>query len=162
MAIIGLAIAAFEFYTYSVNRKEYYKLLDDLDDLRKPMMNTTMSMSTINSKGSAGIASGTGHMINFGPKISKYSSQQRFYNQNTPSMGGDSITGANIGPGGGPQLPQLTSNLNDSNNYVNPIQNVQNLSGRFPPLSFNRPRNNNYNSTPSDRVFIADQDQNNQ
>ena len=118
-----------------------FLLLDDLDDLRKPMMNTTMSMSTINSKGSAGIASGTGHMINFGPKISKYSSQQRFYNQNTPSMGGDSINGVNIGP----QLPQLTNNLTDSNNYVNPIQNVQNLSGRFPPLNFNRSRNNNNN-----------------
>ncbi len=153
MAIIGLCIGAFQFYTYSINRKEYYKLLDDLDDLRKPMMNTTMSMSTINSKGSAGIASGTGHIINFGPRFSKYPPQQRFYN--TPSMGGDSLIG---GSNNGIQLPQLTNN-NDSNNYINPIQNVQNLSGRFPHL--NRGKNNpNFNSTPSDREFITQQDQN--
>jgi hypothetical protein len=155
MAIIGLCIGAFQFYTYSINRKEYYKLLDDLDDLRKPMMNTTMSMSTINSKGSAGIASGTGHIINFGPRFSRQLPQQRFYN--TPSIGGDSLAG---GSTNGIQLPQVTSN-NDSNNYINPIQNIQNLSGRFPPP--NRGKNNpNFNSTPSDRVFITQQEQNNQ
>lgn len=150
MSIIGLAIGAFEFFAYSVNRKEYYKLLDDLDDMRKPMMNTTMSMSTINSKGSAGIASGTGHIINFGPRSSKYPSQQRFYNQNTPSMGGESFIGSNSAT----QLPQLMS---DPNNFVNPLQSVQNSSGRFPPFS-NRTRNNNYNSTPTDRDFITEQE----
>lgn len=137
MAIIGLGIGAFEFYTYSINRKEYYKLLDDLDDLRKPMMNTTMSMSTINSKGSAGITTGTGHIINFGPRFS----HNRFFN--TPSIGGDSIIG---GSNNGIQLPQITNNY-DSSNFINPIQNIQNLSGRFPPNS-NRGRNNaNFNST---------------
>ncbi len=50
MAIIGIFIASFEFFLYSINRKEYFKLLDEYDDMRKPMINGTMSMSTIQSK----------------------------------------------------------------------------------------------------------------
>lgn len=50
MAIIGVLVASFEFYLYSLNRKEYFKLLDEYDDMRKPMINGTMSMSTIHSK----------------------------------------------------------------------------------------------------------------
>jgi hypothetical protein len=52
MALIGILISAFEFVTYTYNRKEYFSLLYELDDMSRPMMNT-MSMSTINSKSSA-------------------------------------------------------------------------------------------------------------
>ena len=157
MAIIGLGVGAFLFYLYSVNRKEYYKLLDDYDDMRKPMMNGTMSMSTINSKVSTNPLLGTGHIVNFGQKPSKYSSvpMQRLVNQNTPSIGGENIyAGGSIGGGSGAnQLPQLNSELNESyNNPLQTLQNIQNSSGRFP---FSKGRtNSNYNGTPSDRFGI--------
>jgi hypothetical protein len=130
MSIIGICIAAFQFYLYSVNRREYYKLLDEYDDMRKPMMNTTMSMSTINSKGSAGQHGGAGHLINFGQTPSRY--PMRIMNQqNTPSI--DERV----------QEPM--------NQYPTPLQNVQNLSGRF-----TRPGRAVYN-TPSDRVQITEE-----
>ena len=141
MSIIGLAIGAFQFYLYSLNRREYFKVLDDYDDLRKPMMNTTMSMSTINSKGSAGL--GHGHLINFGPQPSRFASQQRLISQNTPSMGGDSMVMTSTTP----QLPQMT----EPNNYSNPLQSVQNANVKFPF----RGRNFN-NNTPSDRIMITE------
>jgi hypothetical protein len=49
MAIIGIAIAAFQFYIYTINRRQYFSLLFELDDMGRPMMNS-MSMSTIHSK----------------------------------------------------------------------------------------------------------------
>lgn len=124
MSIIGILIGAYEFYLYSVNRKEYFKLLDELDDMRKPMMNTTMSMSTIHSKNGScaggnvqgiGCSSnlGQGHSINFGPKPVY---QPRLSEEpHTPS-----ITGSQSG--------LLPSNRAQ---YSNPLQNVQNMSGRF-------------------------------
>lgn len=144
MAIIGIGIGAYQFYLYSVNRKEYFKLLDEYDDMRKPMMNTTMSMSTINSKGSA--HGGGGHLINFGQNPSKF--PMRIMNQqNTPSIGGASAM---------ERLPEVAYASNNSQ-YSNPLQNVQNMSGRF-----TRPRAPN--SVPSDRIQIAedqyDQNQN--
>lgn len=147
MSIIGIAIAAFEFYLYSVNRKEYYKLLDEYDDMRKPMMNATMSMSTINSKHSGGASGhgghGGGHMINFGPTPSRY--PMRIMNQqNAPSAGGSG------GPGSGEKMSEPNYASNNSQ-YANPLQTVQNLSGRF-----NRPRNLNNQSIPSDRVQITE------
>jgi hypothetical protein len=142
MSIIGIGIAAFEFYLYSINRKEYFKLLDEYDDMRKPMMNATMSMSTINSKGSAGAGSshGGGHLINFGPTPSKY--PMRIINQqNTPSMrqydSGERQNDANY--------------LSNNGQYSNPLQNIQNLSGRF-----SKP-GKAVASTPSDRVQIAEE-----
>lgn len=146
MSIIGLGIAAFEFYLYSLNRKQYYRLLDEMDDMRKPMMNTTMSMSTINSKISGG-GPGSGHMINFGPHpgLKMGMPMQRMnQSQYTPSIGGDSNTGI---------LPQMasTGQVRDQN-FVNPLQNIQNMSGRF---SFNKSKP--VVSTPSDRYLINDQ-----
>lgn len=158
MAIVGLGVGAFLFYLYSVNRKEYYKLLDDYDDMRKPMMNATMSMSTINSKASASHLLGTGHIVNFGQKPSHYSGvpMQRLVNQNTPSMGGENIyAGGSIGAGSSRnQLPQLNSDPNSAS-YTNPLQtlqSIQNSSGRFPFSKGGGAKNNaNFNSTPSDR-----------
>ncbi len=163
MSIIGMIIGAFQFYLYTLNRKEYYKILDEYDDLRKPMMNTTMSMSTINSRASGGIAQsglasgGTGHMINFGPhpaRLINNPSQRTNPMNSTPSIGGNSsIMGG--------QLPQINENTNNNsgNNFVNPLQSVQNVSGRFPPFIRNNGLNssggNNSNkplvSTPSQR-----------
>ena len=157
MSIIGIGVGAFLFYLYSLNRREYYKLLDDYDDLRKPMINATMSMSTINSKASASHLMGTGHIVNFGQKPSKYGGfpMQRLNNQNTPSIGGENIyAGGSIGAGSGNQvqLPQLGGEFNPNNNYTNPLQtlqNIQNSSGRFP---FSKGRNNaNFSGTPSER-----------
>jgi hypothetical protein len=53
MAIVGLLISAYQIYTYTVNRKEYFKLICELDDMQKPMINNTISMSTINSRTSS-------------------------------------------------------------------------------------------------------------
>lgn len=145
MSIIGIGIAAFEFYLYSVNRKEYFKLLDEYDDMRKPMMNATMSMSTINSKGSAaagGSHGGGGHLINFGPTPSKY--PMRIMNQqNTPSIGGYS---------NGERQNEANYASNNNSQYSNPLQNIQNLSGRFPAKPGKAVA-----STPSDRVQIAEE-----
>jgi hypothetical protein len=142
MSIIGIGIAAFEFYLYSINRKEYFKLLDEYDDMRKPMMNTTMSMSTINSKGSAcaGGSHGGGHLINFGSTPSKF--PMRIINQqNTPSMSVYSSADRQID----------TNYVSSSNQYSNPLQNIQNLSGRFTKPG------KAVSSTPSDRVQIAEE-----
>jgi hypothetical protein len=154
MSIIGIGVGAFLFYLYSLNRREYYKLLDDYDDLRKPMINATMSMSTLNSKASASHLMGTGHIVNFGQKPSKYGGfpMQRLANQNTPSIGGENIyAGGSIGAGSG-NLPQLGGEFNNNNSYSNPLQtlqNIQNSSGRFP---FSRGKQNaNFTGTPSDR-----------
>jgi len=128
MSIIGICVAAFQFYLYSVNRREYYKLLDEYDDMRKPMMNTTMSMSTINSKGSHG-----GHLINFGQTPSRY--PMRIMNQQQ-------------------SIEEENNRVQEPmNQYPTPLQNVQNLSGRFA-----RPGRAvvNYN-TPSDRVQITEE-----
>ena len=54
MAVVGIAIAAFQFYLYSINRKQYFNLLFEVDDMGRPMMNS-MSMSTIHSKNSSGM-----------------------------------------------------------------------------------------------------------
>ncbi len=161
MSIVGIFIAAFEFFLYSLNRKEYFKLLDEYDDMRKPMMNATMSMSTIHSKtgscGPNGIGGNpnAGHSINFGPQPVKFPPrslilEQQQQQQNTPSM--NSTSGL---------LPQM-----NSAQYSNPLQTIQNLSGRFNP----RPRgsssiNNNMGlndhlNTPSDRVLYEDQGSN--
>jgi len=128
MSIIGMIIGAFEFYLYSLNRREYFKLLDELDDMRKPMMNATMSMSTIHSKngscaGGNTVCSGggiacnaqTGHLINFGPKPT-YQPKMLKGGMDTPS-----VTGSTHGLVQEPGTPQ----------YTNPLQAVQNLSGRF-------------------------------
>jgi hypothetical protein len=53
MAVIGIVIAAFEFYTYSVNRRQYFSLLFEVDDMGRPMIQNSMSMSTIHSKNSS-------------------------------------------------------------------------------------------------------------
>ncbi len=70
MAVIGVLISVFEFVTYNYNRKEYFNVLYELDDMTKPMMNT-MSMSTIHSKSSAayGYSSGVnpGGSVRGGP-----------------------------------------------------------------------------------------------
>ena len=160
MSIIGIGVGAFQFYLYSLNRKEYYKVLDDYDDLRKPMMNATMSMSTINSKASHSQLMGTGHIVNFGQQPSKYSGipSHRLINQNTPSIGGENIyAGGSIGGTSQAQLPQLNSDASNAN-YNNPLQtlqNIQNSSGRFP---FRGGRtNNNFMGTPSDRVLNEDE-----
>ena len=155
MSIIGLGVGAFQFYLYSLNRKEYYKVLDDYDDLRKPMMNATMSMSTINSKASASHLMGTGHIANFGQRPA-----HRLVSQHTPSIGGENIyAGGSIGAGSGNnQLPQLHTD----SAYNNPLQSIQNASGRFP---FSRGggsgvggrTNANFNGTPSDRVLIDEE-----
>lgn len=55
MAIVGIVISAFQFYTYTVNRRQFFKFLYDTDDMKRPMMNS-LSLSTINSKGSAAAA----------------------------------------------------------------------------------------------------------
>lgn len=148
MSIIGLGIAAFEFYLYTLNRREYYRVLDEMDDMRKPMMNTTMSMSTINSKMSGG-GPGSGHLINFGPQASTKYSQK--FNQ-TPSIGGDNIyngSGGSTGPAtSGGYLPQL-------GNFSNPLQSIQNMDGRF---SFNS-KNKAPTATPSNRFLIDETDQ---
>ena len=140
MSIVGIGIAAYQFYLYSVNRKEYFKLLDEYDDMRKPMMNTTMSMSTINSKGGmsgGGGGGGGGHIINFGQTPSRY--PMRIMNQqNTPSIGGTSER---------ERLPDVAYATNNSQ-YSNPLQNIQNISGKFV-----RPKTNNI---PSDRIQIAE------
>jgi len=52
MAIVGMLISAFEFFTYSVNRRQYYEILYDADEMERPMMNS-MSLSTIHSKASS-------------------------------------------------------------------------------------------------------------
>jgi hypothetical protein len=157
MAIIGLGIGALEFYAYSLNRHEYYKLLDELDDMRKPMMNATMSMSTINSKGStgfAGLTQGTGHIINFGPNASvRYNpaSQRLINHSNTPSMGGESVS----------QLPQIVETPNQ-NNFVNPLQAIQNANGRFAFRGGSGRNSNNPNlnsNQPYDRFQIDENDQ---
>jgi len=159
MSIVGIFIAAFQFFLYSLNRKEYFKLLDEYDDMRKPMMNATMSMSTIHSKtgscGPNGVGGNpnAGHSINFGPKPVKFpprslilEQQQQQQQQNTPSM--NSTSGL---------LPQMSSGQ-----YSNPLQTVQNLSGRFNP----RPRgsssinNNNMalnDNSPSNGAFYDEQ-----
>ena len=161
MSIIGLFIGAFQFYLYSLNRREYYKVLDEYDDLRKPMMNTTMSMSTINSRASGqGIAQtglahgGTGHVINFGPHPARVlpNPSQRLNQASTPSIGENSSV---VGSGGGP-FPQI-----NETNFVNPLQNIQNSSGRFPPFTRNGSGSNRPQvmvSTPSDRDLISDSD----
>ena len=153
MALIGVGIAAFEFYLYSLNRKEYFKLLDEYDDMRKPMMNTTMSMSTIHSKagscvGSNGAHGGlnappmhvnAGHTINFGSHPVKYQPRNlgEQQQQHTPSMG--STNGL---------IPQM-----NANKYVNPLQNIQNMSGRF-----NRPKTFNNVNSPADRANYNEQE----
>ncbi len=169
MSVIGLFIGAFEFYLFSLNRKEYYKILDEYDDLRKPMMNATMSMTTINSRhsggphGGGGHASGigpqnpNGHLINFGPHpVRQLNMSQRI---NTPSIGGNSsIIGGNM-------MPQIDEQASNSN-FVNPLQNIHNQSGRFRPFVRNGQNtssgNNNTNkpviSTPSDRGTITTTD----
>lgn len=166
MAVIGLFIGAFEFYLYTLNRNEYYKLLDEIDDMRKPMMNTTMSMSTINSKMSGGGVN-SGHLINFGPQssASRFTPVQKpSMSGNTPSIGGSSIGIGHLGPGVAtssmrenslPQLMNANNPTNSSNdyNYSNPLQSIQNMSGRF---GF---RNKPTVSTPSDRYLINDSDQ---
>lgn len=139
MSVIGILIGAYEFYLYSVNRKEYFKLLDELDDMRKPMMNTTMSMSTIHSKNGScaggnvqgiGCSSnlGQGHSINFGPKPVY---QPRLSEEpHTPS-----ITGSQSGL------------ITNRPHYSNPLQNVQNMSGRFnAPKRFSSNQNTNQNN----------------
>ena len=99
MAVIGIAIAAFEFYTYSVNRRQYFRLLFELDDMGRPMINS-MSLSTIHSKNSSsaitpqqyashpmGPASRTSSTRNIIPQIvnqSTYSSQERGSYAKTP------------------------------------------------------------------------------
>lgn len=160
MSIIGLGVGAFLFYLYSLNRREYYRVLDDYDDLRKPMMNATMSMSTINSKASASHMMGTGHIVNFGQKPSSQSythvPMQRLVNQNhTPSIGGENIyAGGSIGDGNN-QLPLVNNEFGNTNNPLQALQNMQNGSVRFP---FRGGRSNaNFNSTPSDRVLIEDE-----
>ena len=155
MAIIGLGIGAYEFYLYTINRAEYYKLLDDIDDMRKPMMNTTMSMSTLNSRGSAG------HMINFGPQ------PRCAPPRGHPSSigGGGSVAGSFGPPGGaggagGPEtgpagegqfLPAImgVSGEDDSSQFI------VTGSGRVPS---NRSRFLNQ-SMPSDRVLIDQNEQ---
>jgi hypothetical protein len=162
MAFIGMFVGAFQFYLYTLNRAEYYKLLDEMDDMRKPMMNTTMSMSTINSKLSAG-GPGSGHVINFGPQSSgsRFTPVQRLMSQ-TGSMGGGGGGGAggsmigmsHLGPssrndGGGVGNVVLPNLIRDGE-FSNPLQNIQNMSGRF---GFNRNKQPMV-STPSDRYLI--------
>ena len=53
MAVIGIVLSAFLFYTYSVNRKQYFSLLFEVDDMGRPMIQNSMSMSTIHSKNSS-------------------------------------------------------------------------------------------------------------
>jgi hypothetical protein len=144
MSIIGVIIAAFEFYLYSLNRKEYFKLLDELDDMRKPMMNATMSMSTIHSKngscagppcrdgGTIGCNKlNSGHTINFGPTPT--------YNPRSFEEP-PSITGSTSG---------LISNNHNQQPFMNPLQTVQNLSGKFnAPKRFQPSQNSNSNSNP--------------
>ena len=162
MAIIGIGIAAYEFYLYTINRAEYYKLLDDIDDMRKPMMNTTMSMSTLNSRGSGG------HMINFGPQ--PRCAPPRGLGHPSSIGGGGSVAGS-FGPGG----PGGPSGINNNNNggggggdggqFLPAIIGVQGDddasqfivtgSGRVPS---NRSRLLNQ-SMPSDRVLIDENDQ---
>lgn len=126
MAIIGVLVASFEFYLYSLNRKEYFKLLDEYDDMRKPMINGTMSMSTIHSKNgtcagpnSTSIGRGggrdTGHNINFGPTPTYQPRMLELHNE------APSVTGSTSGLIPEQQTPQ----------YSNPLQNIKNLSGRF-------------------------------
>ena len=150
MAIIGLAIGAYEFYLYSLNRREYFNLLDEYDDMRKPMMNATMSMSTINSKGSGNQQHHQQHqpgqMINFGQHPVKM--PLRAMNpQQTPSIGGGSTNNLI------PQVPQTSNNQS----FINPLQIIQNNSGKF---GFNRPTRgfNQQNNPPSDRVLIDESD----
>lgn len=145
MSIIGIGIGAFQFYLYTLNRREYYRVLDELDDMRKPMMNTTMSMSTINSKMSGG-GPGSGHMINFGPRPSvKYSQKsaasinENIYNNSTGSTGAGATSGG--------YLPQL-----NMANFSNPLQSIQNMDGRF---SFKKPPNTN-----SSNRFLIEEPQN--
>lgn len=160
MSIIGVIIGAFEFYLYSLNRKEYFKLLDELDDMRKPMMNATMSMSTIHSKNgtcaggnsngiglSHGALKDTGHTINFGPKPTYQ--PRAILEQQTPSMSGS------------------TSGLisNQQQQYVNPLQNIQNMSGRFAAPKRNQPNtnqnfnNNEFNNQPQYEGIQFEQDE---
>ncbi|CAF0830214.1 unnamed protein product [Brachionus calyciflorus] len=158
MSIIGLGIAAFEFYLYSLNRREYYRVLDDMDDMRKPMMNTTMSMSTINSKMSGG-GHNSGHMINFGPQPSiKYAQKM---GQNQASMNGDNIyNGSGSGGGGSTGTPAINSagylpQLN-MGNFTNPLQSIQNMNGRF---SFNSKNKTPQTTNASNRFLIDEQEQ---
>ena len=195
MAILGFFIGGFEFYTYVVNRREYFKLLDDLDDLRKPMM--SMSMSTINSRiqagggggGPGGVSatpSGYGHVINFGPQVNKNGPpSQRFYNQSsnmTPSMSGESGVGL-VNPHQQQQQPPQfqappalqvnatgkgsgddeddsggDSSGAEASTYINPLQSVQNSSGRFPPF---KGRNQYQASTPSNANKFYDPNERN-
>lgn len=135
MAIIGILIGAYEFYLYSLNRGEYYRLLDDLDDMRKPMMNTTMSMSTLNSKGSGA------HSIHFGPQPPRCPSRSM-----NPSIGGASTSGL---------LPNINA-INNNNTSMNDAGSGQYIvtgSGRLSsrqqkPFSIN----------PSDRILIDEND----
>lgn len=146
MAVVGLCVGAFEFYVYMINKREYRKIVDEFDELRRPMMNTTMSMSTINSRHSAGISQtgiahgGTGHMINFGPHPAKLiapgppnialNPSQRQLLNHTPSIGGNSSIGG--------ALPQLNASNQQESSFVNPLQSIHNTSGRFPPMLRNQ------------------------
>lgn len=160
MSIIGMLIGAYEFYLYSLNRREYFKLLDELDDMRKPMMNNTMSMSTIMSKngscaGGNTVCSGggiacnaqTGHAINFGPKPT-YQPRILRGGMETPS-----VTGSTNGLIQEPGTPQ----------YTNPLQAVQNLSGRFTaPKRNNQPqaaREYNAQDQPQYEGIVFNQDE---
>jgi hypothetical protein len=135
MAIVGLFIGAFEFFTYTLNRREYFKLLDELDDMRKPMMNTTMSMSTINSKGSYGAGR---QAINFGPSANKYI-PQRSLNSTMVSQAPPSVhSHAN------------SNNINDLRE-INEDPSQMEDDGRY---SFNNNHIRPNESTPSDRVLI--------
>lgn len=156
MSIIGMLIGAFQFYLYTLNRDQYYKLLDDMDELRKPMMNTTMSMSTINSKLSAG-GPNSGHMINFGAQASsRFTPVQRQGSIGTGSMIGmtnlRSSGGAGGGGGGGYISRDDGGGGGGGVSFNNPLQSIQNMSGRF---GFNRNRPPMM-STPSDRYLVTD------
>lgn len=137
MAIIGIGIAAFEFYLYSLNRRQYFNLLDEYDEMRKPMMNATMSMSTINSKGSQ--PPQQGQMINFGPQPIRM--PMRLMNPAQQNESGGSRNNL---------LPQVSAS---NQNFVNPLQAIQN-AGRFGVNRASNVFNQVSNNPPSDRVPI--------
>lgn len=50
MALIGVIIASYEIFVYTVNRKEYYKMLDRLTKLKGINVATALAYSRSNSK----------------------------------------------------------------------------------------------------------------
>jgi hypothetical protein len=83
MALVGVLISAFKFVSYTYNRKEYFNLLYELDDMTKPMMNT-MSMSTIISRSSGpyGYGIGINGSIRGGPSSGSMRSNNTFLQAN--------------------------------------------------------------------------------